>query len=221
MINERRRYIVAYIYQITNKINGKVYVGKTEFSIEKRFKEHCSDAFKERCEKRPLYSAMRKYGVENFEISLLEETDNPEEREIFWINEKNSYHHGYNATLGGDGKKYFDHCLIISLLQENPYPTKIAKQIGCSSDLVRAIAKEYKIPIRSASNDTMREKAVQVGQYDKSNNLIQTFDSIANAGKWCFENNKCSKYTSGVRGHISECAKGKRKSAYGYIWKYI
>ena len=95
---------MAYIYQITNDINGKIYIGKTEFSLEKRFKEHCQDAFRERCEKRPLYAAMRKYGIEHFHIELLEETDNPEERETFWIEEKQSFKFGYNATLGGDGK---------------------------------------------------------------------------------------------------------------------
>lgn len=41
---------MAYIYQITNDINQKIYIGKTEFSIEKRFKEHCKDAFKDRNE---------------------------------------------------------------------------------------------------------------------------------------------------------------------------
>lgn len=76
---------MAYIYKIENDINGKLYIGKTEFSIEKRFKQHCSDAFKDRCEKRPLYAAMRKYGVEHFHISLIEETDKPEERERYWI----------------------------------------------------------------------------------------------------------------------------------------
>lgn len=74
---------MAYIYQIENDINGKIYIGKTEFSIEKRFKEHCADAFKEKSEKRPLYAAMRKYGIEHFHISLIEETDNSSEREIY------------------------------------------------------------------------------------------------------------------------------------------
>ena len=46
---------MAYIYEIINDINDKKYIGKTEFSIEKRFKEHCRDAFKEGEEKRPLY----------------------------------------------------------------------------------------------------------------------------------------------------------------------
>ena len=92
---------MAYIYKITNDINDKVYVGKTEFSIEKRFKEHCRDAFKERNEKRPLYSAIKKYGVEHFHIELVEETDNPNEREIYWIEVLEGYTKGYNATLGG------------------------------------------------------------------------------------------------------------------------
>ena len=37
---------MSFIYKITNDINNKVYIGKTAFSIEKRFKEHCKDAFK-------------------------------------------------------------------------------------------------------------------------------------------------------------------------------
>ena len=88
---------MAYIYQITNDINGKIYIGKTEFSLEKRFKEHCQDAFREKCEKRPLYAAMRKYGIEHFHIELIEETDIPEEREKYWIEEKQSFKFG-NAT---------------------------------------------------------------------------------------------------------------------------
>lgn len=49
---------MAYIYKITNDINDKVYIGKTEFAIEKRFKEHCQDALKAKSDNRPLYSAM-------------------------------------------------------------------------------------------------------------------------------------------------------------------
>ena len=37
---------MSYIYKITNSINDKIYIGKTEQSIEKRFKEHCIDALR-------------------------------------------------------------------------------------------------------------------------------------------------------------------------------
>ena len=31
---------MAYIYQIINMVNGKSYIGKTEYSVEHRWKEH-------------------------------------------------------------------------------------------------------------------------------------------------------------------------------------
>ena len=61
---------MAFIYVITNDVNGKQYVGKTNFSLERRFREHIADSKRERCNKRPLYSAMNKYGVEHFHIAL-------------------------------------------------------------------------------------------------------------------------------------------------------
>ena len=43
---------MAYIYQIKNKINGKSYIGKTEYSVERRWKQHIRESKKiERCEK--------------------------------------------------------------------------------------------------------------------------------------------------------------------------
>ena len=123
---------MAYIYKIENDINGKVYIGKTEFSIERRFKEHCKEAFREGREQRPLYAAIRKYGEEHFHISLIEETDTPEEREVYWIEKFRSFKNGYNATVGGDGRKYLDYDLIISTYLSTKNQRKTA---GCSGGL--------------------------------------------------------------------------------------
>ena len=73
------------IYKIYNDVNDKLYIGKTVSSIEKRFQEPCDDSKKERCEKRPLYNAMNKYGIEHFFIELIEECDLKElsEKEIY------------------------------------------------------------------------------------------------------------------------------------------
>ena len=48
---------------------------------------------------------MRKYGIEHFTIEAIEECpiNILSEREKYWISEFDSYHNGYNATLGGDG----------------------------------------------------------------------------------------------------------------------
>lgn len=65
---------MGFIYKITNDINSKIYVGKTLHStIEERFKEHQLDSLKRTYEQRPLYSAMRKYGIEHFQIELIGE----------------------------------------------------------------------------------------------------------------------------------------------------
>jgi group I intron endonuclease len=116
------------IYKITNDINDKVYVGKTLLSIEKRFKEHKQDCQKTRYEKRPLYNAMNKYGVEHFQISLIEECpiEILSEREKYWIKELNTYHNGYNATLGGDGTQYIDTNDFIGNIAEHEYTMKVA-----------------------------------------------------------------------------------------------
>ena len=102
---------MGYIYKITNIINGKVYIGKTEFTIKRRFKQHCEDCKKERLnEVRPLYRAMKKYGVDNFISEEIEQCDNSIlcDREKYWIQYYDSYKHGYNATIGGDGTPRID-----------------------------------------------------------------------------------------------------------------
>lgn len=90
-----------YIYKITNKINGKVYIGQTIKSIEERWKQHCSK--NSLC--KALQSALIKYGMDNFSIECVEECysiDQLNIREIFWINFYNSFYEGYNLTSGGN-----------------------------------------------------------------------------------------------------------------------
>lgn len=96
---------MGYIYVITNQINNKQYVGQTTKSIEERFQEHIYCSKSDRLKGRPLYSAIRKYGADNFNIALLEECQNDElnEKEVIWIDRLNTYRNGYNATIGGDG----------------------------------------------------------------------------------------------------------------------
>lgn len=131
------------IYKITNTINGKSYIGKTKSNYERRFREHVSETKKERAKNRPLYRAMNKYGVDVFTVELLEETDNPVEREKYWIEFYGTYgSNGYNATKGGDGKEYVDYEKIIDCLFENNLDhTVVSKILKHDRDTVVNVAK--------------------------------------------------------------------------------
>ena len=211
---------MAYIYQITNDINGKIYIGKTEFSIEKRFKEHCQDAFRDRNEKRPLYAAMRKYGIEHFHIELIEETDNPEEREVFWIENKRSFKNGYNATIGGDGKKYIDYDLVISTYKEIKSITDTAKALNISADSVSNILHQNNISIISSSEVNLNKYGKITNMYSLEGEFLKSFSSTNEAAQYMIDNNltNCKKTT--IKQHITEVCTGRRNTAAKYKWKY-
>ena len=207
---------MAYIYLITNKINGKQYVGKTENTIDERWKEHCNDYTKERCEKRPLYDAMLKYGIDNFEIKELEYLKEGgkilSDREIYWIEKLGTYgHNGYNATKGGDGKTLYDHDKILFLYKQGYSTIEISNKIGCDKSVIYDILSSNGIKPRGNS------KIVQ--QYDLEEKLIQEFDSTTEAKEWLIKNN----ITTNKTAHkcISDCCNGRRNNKmYGFIWKH-
>ena len=97
------------IYKIENKVNGKVYIGLTTTSLQTRWNGHKTSARKAMKKEinHPLYNAMAKYGIENFEIKKLDECDNfvkLGELERFYIKEYKSADrgYGYNITRGGE-----------------------------------------------------------------------------------------------------------------------
>jgi group I intron endonuclease len=96
------------IYLITNKINGKVYVGKTEFTAQQRWKKHISAVNWEHCQHRHLYCAIRKYGTYSFAVECIgtaKNNDEASELETFWIKfyDAKNREVGYNHTDGGEG----------------------------------------------------------------------------------------------------------------------
>ena len=207
---------MAYIYQITNDINDKIYIGKTETSLEQRFKQHCKDSQTKRCENRPLYRAMQKYGIEHFSISLIEQTDQPEIREIFWIEKLGTYKYGYNATLGGDGKRYLDYDRIIEkyLILQNQ--KKVAEELNIDVGTIRKVLREREIPINKSPS---LKKPVK--QYSKDGQELLTFPSCTEGARWLLDQQITQAQLGTVVNKITECANHKRKSAYNYLWEFI
>ena len=207
---------MAYIYQIVNDINDKIYVGKTEETLEKRFYIHCKDAQTERCKNRPLYNAMNKYGFEHFRIEELEKTDYPDEREQYWIEKLNTYHNGYNATLGGDGKRRLDYDKIIERYCVLGSQKLVAEELGIDAGSVRQVLKMNEIPIikTPATNKAVR-------QFTRQGEVIQDFISCSEGARWLISQEITQAKLGTVVNKITECANHKRKSAYGYLWEFV
>lgn len=220
---------MGYIYCITNLINKKQYIGKTVYSVTKRFQEHCKEFKRKRCEKRPLYDAFNKYGIENFTVEQLIECDNEELDfyEILYISKLNTYHNGYNATKGGDGKCLFDCKQIIECYQHENTLKNTAQKIGCCVDTVRNILQAYNInysfpkeeQYKNGINYGCINSKKSITQYNLQKEEVQQFDSIADAAHWLVDNGYAKTYNGGVRQKISMCIQGKMKTAYKFIWK--
>lgn len=94
------------VYKITNKTNGKCYIGITTCGLSQRWAKHCSTA---RCSgKKVFHRAIRKYGAENFIVESIDNTAKSLEelysKEKEYIKQYNTFdsHQGYNCTDGGE-----------------------------------------------------------------------------------------------------------------------
>lgn len=206
---------MAYIYVITNKINGKQYVGQTTYSIEKRFKEHKKQQNAPTRKKFPLYSAFRKYGFENFIVSKLEECseDELDDREKFWINKLDTYYHGYNATFGGGGVHKYDKQKIIDTLYKTKSVKETSKIVGCSIATIGDIISSNELDI------DFPNKSKPVSQFDKTTGeKLNSFASYREAARYLCDNNYV-KEIKDTQCHISQVCRGKRKTCGGFVWK--
>lgn len=168
----------------------------------------------------PLYSAMNKYGVDNFSISCVEEVQNENElseREQYWIRFYDSYNQGYNATLGGDGSLLYDYDTIWELWESGKTIKQISKEVGCNDFVVRTV-----LDIHNISTEERKERSIddqllshekykrEVNQIDiSSNEVINTYESVSEAArKIGADNSTMSKI----------CAKSA--TFKGYKWEY-
>ena len=111
----------GFIYKITNKINGKSYIGQTIQNVKERFYQHCATKCSQAILNMVIHKAITKYGKSNFTIEVIEEVEstNLNDREKYWIRYYDSYNNGYNSTEGGqDGIKLFKNLDTESIVRE-------------------------------------------------------------------------------------------------------
>lgn len=199
---ETREFYTGIIYCYTNLINGKKYIGKTINEIERKY---CH----KKCSKNPkqyFHKAVKKYGWDNFRYNVIYRRNYISRKdanfdldlmEILSISEYNTTNHliGYNIGFGGGGS---------------------------NGNKGKEVSEETRLKISSANKSVIHDKQwiekvaekhkKSVLQYSLNGEYIKTFDCLTSASIEAGNTEKVSA--------ISAVCKGKRKSAYGYIWKY-
>ena len=206
------------IYKATSKTTGKVYIGQTHQTLEKRKSQHRSRAMTNYDPTNHFHNAIRKYGFSDFDFQIVEDNiTNDEElntKEKYWIEYYNSYYDGYNSTLGGERGLRRDDKIIEALFLSGYTTKEICEITGYNKS---TIYEGYKV--LGLSEDNKERKNVQtrlrcseaVEQYSTEGEYIKTFSSATEAGQY-FGNQTaissvCRQETSAL-------------SAYGYLFKY-
>lgn len=101
---------IGYVYLLYCLVNGKGYVGQTVRVPERRWYYHIKAAFVDN-DQRPLYRAMRKYGLKNFTAQVIwtgpeSKLNAAEKRYVRQCGTFIDTGWGYNLTTGGDAYKW-------------------------------------------------------------------------------------------------------------------
>ena len=198
---------IGYIYKITNKINGKSYIGKT-IDLNRRFAQHCSG----KGNTKALNNAIKKYGKDNFTFECLESVtkDTLEElntflnsRECYFIDKYNTFRVGYNCTIGGDGTAYYKHSTETKQKISKSHKGKLLSDITKLKISSRLKGRKRDTAMIAKAAIKRRKSIIQ---YDIYGNYIREHKGII-----------IPKYNES---NIIACCKGRINSAYGYIWRY-
>ena len=198
--------IIHTIYKSVNIKTGKVYIG-FDSKWPNRVKVHKSASKKQDCK---FYRAIRKYGWDNFEWSVLYQSKDKQhtlkEMESHFINEYDSFHNGYNSTLGGDG------CFGLILSEESrkkisegnkiskPQTPEHSKKIG---DALRGKKRQpLSEDVKRKISESTKGVSKPMSEQHKMNLKCHTNNSIKVSCPYCGKNGQL---TNMKRWHFDNC----------------
>lgn len=235
-INENGTY-TGYIYKITNLINEKVYIGQTTTTIDHRWGQHKTY----RNKRNNLYSALDKYGIDNFKIEEISHyTRNTKEKLIQILNKKEIYYiakynstnpdFGYNISIGGNSN--IGTCMAFAvdaynlngeLIRSYESTTDAANDLKicitevqkCCKGKALVVAKKYVFRYKGEPFDKYDlyhyKRSTFVYQFDLDGNFIKRYDNYTQAAL-AVTGNRDSHVA------IKNSAIGENRTAYNYYW---
>ena len=207
---------MAIIYKITNNITNKNYIGETTRTLSARWQQHKIRA-KDDNNRTYLYLSMRKYGIENFSIEVIEECDDLErfERETHYIKSLNTLApNGYNLILSQKGITTLYDDTIIELWNSGLTLTEIGKQLSHDPKTIGRILENHGI----TKNEFQKRKGEFIGK-NSSKAVVQYSMTGEYLGEW--ESATAAGLATGLnRNSISKCCNGSLLTYKNYIWQY-
>lgn len=220
------------VYAHINKINDKIYIGQTKYTLKKRYQKTGYRG----C--RYFYNAIQKYGWENFDhIVLVEnlslEMSNIIEEELIKKYNTTNHNVGYNIAFGGLNKRQSEETIKrrvekIKGIKRNPLTDEQRRNIsiGRTGVKVKPFTQEHRNKMsksKLASKNPMYGK--HMSDYTKEklkehyNNVFQYNIDGTFIREW-----KCASDASSELGvdvsNISRCCNNITKTSNGYIWRY-
>ena len=224
------------IYLITNAVNGKQYVGKTQKGYQHRFRQHCS-AYAHGC-RNYISCAINKHGKENFTVKLIKQVD--DDTWEYWEKYYIKYYHthytegGYNITWGGDSnpmgipeirdkhrakcntpearKRYSEQAKQYNHSEKRKEMQKIYND-KCLKD------KDFVYYLTRGLREYCNSRKIRVGMIE-NDRIIKKFGSLSEACRYLGVTNKS--YTAGIKRYADKFNKnGKRAKFLGYSWTLL
>lgn len=177
------------IYKITNKINGKVYIGQTIRPVEYRFHRHINDAMHNILDTH-FARAIRKYGPDQWQLEVIDAATTQDElnqKEQYWIKYYNSVEEGYNETDA------------INKCGGNTYQSKTEEEL-----------KEIGEKIRQTKIGAKNPMARRIRRINILTNEVKIFDTIISCAQACGIKNGKTSITTRLNGQV--------KSPYKNTW---
>ena len=167
-----------------------------------------------------LYQAMRRYGFDNFEFSVIEECRNEElkDKERYYISAYDTVVNGYNEALGGVGKPLWTtkHIDAFRVLYENGWLLQDIARIFSSNPktIGKKLKQYYGIDTKQNSN-AYNSKPVTGKRQDETINFKSSTDAaIYLINNKIANNNNLSSVASKIRAVVGNPS----RTAYGFTW---
>uniref|UniRef100_A0A6C0EUX6 GIY-YIG domain-containing protein n=1 Tax=viral metagenome TaxID=1070528 RepID=A0A6C0EUX6_9ZZZZ len=188
---------MAYIYRILNKLTKKCYIGETKcIDVSRRWNQHKQTIeINKGCP--ALRDAVKKYGIDNFEFSVLIICFDDErfKYEIEYIKKYNSVvPNGYNLTNGGEGGGFQGKTHTEEV--KNGIKNKLKQKFIDNPELKEQMSERNKIVM---SNPEVRDK-IKNGILN-SEKWKKVVENMRNG------NHKNSKHSEEIKNKISESLK--------------